>query len=393
MERKEINILDYFFLLYKSRMFIIANFIVVVVLAGAISFVLPIYYQSKATIFPPEESSEGFGFGDVLSRVSSVTKLELGTRGSPADLSIGIMKSDLIQRLVIDRFDLIDAYKSPNIDAAKMTLTGNTDITLNKEGMIEIVVVDREAERCAAIANTYIALLDSIRQEINQKKARDRADFLEKQLRENETALSLAENQLKDYQLQNKAISPYVQQRVALNVSAELELELMRKENQLELYRSKSLSDSHPLVKELLSSIRLDEEMLQKMRFGGEDDGRESLFVPLQEAPDRTMEYTKLESRVEFLGMLDQYLRQQYEESRISQMNTASTITVLDQARPPEQKDRPKRKMIVLVAGAASLFFSVVSVLIIEYLNRLTEIDEDNRRKIERLARFMRLNN
>jgi uncharacterized protein involved in exopolysaccharide biosynthesis len=115
------------------------------------------------------------------------------------------------------------------------------------------------------------------------------------------------------------------------------------------------------------------------------------MFVPLVEAPDLTLQYAKLERRVEILGMLEQLLRQHYEESRIEQVNTTSTVTVLDRARPPQQKFRPKRKLIVLVAGAGSLFFSIVSILIIEFFNRLTELNEDNRKKVEQLAHFLRI--
>ena len=89
--------------------------------------------------------------------------------------------------------------------------------------------------------------------------------------------------------------------------------------------------------------------------------------------------------------MLEQLLRQHYEESRIEQMNTTSTITVLDRARPAQQKYRPKRKLIVLVAGAGSLFFSIVTILIIEFVNSLAQMNVGNRRKIESLTRFLRI--
>ena len=128
------------------------------------------------------------------------------------------------------------------------------------------------------------------------------------------------------------------------------------------------------------------------MRFGSSIDDRESLFVPLQESPALMLHYARLARRVEILGMLEQLLRQHYEESRIQQVNTTSTISVLDRARPPQQKHRPKRKLIVLIAGAGSIFFSIVSILIIEFFNRLTEFSEENRWKMQQFARFLRIN-
>jgi capsule polysaccharide export protein KpsE/RkpR len=320
-----------------------------------------------------------------------ITRLQLGTRGSPVDLAIGILKSETVSISIIDQFNLVKAYGVQNRDQARSILKGLTDIKLSKEGLIEITVQDREPVRSAQLTNSYIAILDSIKQSMNQFKAKERADFIERQIHENEESIRQAENDLKAFQIKTKAISPYQQQRVAISVSAQLEMDLMKQENQLKEYRSKSFSDSHPVVRDLLNTIKFSEEMLHLMRFGSSDKVRESLFVPLQEAPDLTLQFAKLERRVEILGMLEQLLRQHYEESRIEQVNNTSTVTILDRARPPQQKFRPKRKLIVLVAAAGSLFFSIVTILLVEFFNRLLELSEDNRRKVGLMARYLRI--
>lgn len=390
MERRDINILDYFYLLFKARKFIVVNMIVVTVLAAVISFFLPKYYKSTALLLPPQEQKQAFGFSDMLSSIP-ITRLQLGTRGSPVDLAIGILKSETVSISIIDQFNLVKAYGVQNRDQARSILKGLTDIKLSKEGLIEITVQDREPVRSAQLTNSYIAILDSIKQSMNQFKAKERADFIERQIHENEESIRQAENDLKAFQIKTKAVSPYQQQRVAISVSAQLEMDLMKQENQLKEYRSKSFSDSHPVVRDLLNTIKFSEEMLHLMRFGSSDKVRESLFVPLQEAPDLTLQFAKLERRVEILGMLEQLLRQHYEESRIEQVNNTSTVTILDRARPPQQKFRPKRKLIVLVAAAGSLFFSIVTILLVEFFTRLLELSEDNRRKVGQMARYLRI--
>ncbi len=390
MERNEVNLIDYFAQLYRARKFIILNFVIFTVLAGAFSFILPIYYQSSTTIMPPTESNQAFGFGDVLSSLP-VTRLQLGGRGSPADLAIGILESETVAISIIDKLNLVDVYGVGNRDQASAILKGLTEVSLTKDGLVKVEVEDQDPVRCAEIANMYIVTLDSLKQDMGRRSAKERADFIEQQIHENTDALTRAEIELKEFQLQNKAISPIHQQRVALSVSAELELDLMKKENQLKEYRSKSFSDTHPLVRELLNQIKFSEELLHDMRFGSPGEHRETLFVPLQEAPELTLDYTRLARRVEVLGMLEQLLRQHYEESRIEQVNTTSTVTVLDRARPPQEKSRPKRKLIVMVAGAGSLFFSIVSILLIGFFTSLTEFTEDNRRKVDRLARYLRV--
>ncbi|MFC1692258.1 GumC family protein [Candidatus Latescibacterota bacterium] len=391
MERKDINILDYIYLLYKARKFIFWNFIIVIVLAAVTSLILPKYYKCSALLFPPQEESKAFGFSDVLASIP-ITRLQLGTRGSPVDLAMGILKSETVAINLINKFNLIDVYKVNNRYQAREVLKRYTNVSLSKEGLIEIEVQDSDPLRAAQLANTYWTVLDSLKQAISQRKAKERADFIEMQIHENEDALRQSEIELQEFQLKTKAISPYQQQRVGIAVSAEIELDLMKKENMLKEYRSKSFSDSHPFVRELLNTITFSEEMLHSMRFGSLKEGRESLFVPLQEVPKLTLQYTKLARRVEILGMLEQLLRQHYEESRIEQVNTTTTVNVLDRARPPQEKYRPKRKLIVLVAGAGSLFFSIITILVIEFFTRLSEVSEENRRKVEQLAQFLRIN-
>lgn len=392
MERKEVNVLDYFYLLFRAKKFILWNFIIVCVLAAAVSFILPKYYKSKTVLMPPRDAQKAFGFSDVLASIP-VTTLRLGSKGSPSELYMGILRCQTIGISIIDRFNLMEVYGAEDRDEALTALKGATDISLSREGLIDIEVEDRDPMLAALIANIYVALLDSMNQIINQRTARERADFIEEQIHENYVAINQAEMELREFQLRTNAISPIQQARIALSVSAELELDIMNKENTLKEYYSKSYSDSHPMVSEILNSIKFREEQLHNMRFGAPLDGRQSLFVPLQDAPDLNLQYAKLSRRVEILGTLEELLRQQLEESRIQQVNSTSTVTILDRARPAIRKSRPKRKLIVIIAGAASIFFSIVSIITIEYFNKLSEINPENQQKVERLTRFLRIDN
>ncbi|MFC1650034.1 GumC family protein [Candidatus Latescibacterota bacterium] len=390
MENKEINILDYFFILYNSRKYIFLNLVIVCFLAGAVSMFLPKYYKSSVLMLPPSETSEGFGFSQALSMLP--VNIRLGSQGSPSDLSMGIMKSTSVANSIIDRFNLIEEYGSIDREAARLTLKTLTTISLSKEGLIQVSVEDKDIYRSAAIANMYCSLLDSLNRIISQSTAKERADFLKQQIDENTEAVDEAEAELKEYQMKTNALSPFHQQRVAISVTAELEMEIMRKESLLKEYKAKSFSDTHPLVKDLISSMKIMEEQLHNMRFGAPEGERQSLFVPLVETPDLTLGYSKLINRVETLNQLGSILSQQYEEAQIQQVNPTSTVTILDAAKPPLRKSRPKRKLIVLVAGAASLFFSIISIVTIEFFNRLTEMNPGNREKVRRLARFLRIN-
>ncbi|MFC1489856.1 GumC family protein [Candidatus Latescibacterota bacterium] len=390
MENKEINVLDYFFILYNSWKFFLINLVVVCILAAGASMILPKYYKSVAVMLPPSESSEGFGFSQALSMMP--VNIRLGSQGSPSDISMGVMKSANVSDAIIDRFNLIEQYGAVDRDGARLSLKSLTSIALTKEGMIQIAVEDRDPEQAAAIANMYCSLLDSLNRVISQEAAAERGDFLKVQIDKNSEALDEAENDLTAYQMKTNALSPFQQQRIAISVSSELEMEIMRKESLLKEYKAKSFSDTHPLVKDLLSSINILEEQLDDMRYGVSEDERQSLFMPLEDTQVLTLEYSRLVSRVDTLNQLRLLLEQQYEESQIQKVNPTSTVNVLDAATPPLHKSRPKRKLIVIIAAAASLFFSIIAIVIIEFFNRVTEMNPENREKIRRIARFLRVN-
>jgi tyrosine-protein kinase Etk/Wzc len=389
MESKEINILEYVYIFYKARKFVILNFIIICLLTGIATIFMTRYYKTSTILMPPHETKKGFGFAEQLA--SQVTTLRLGTQGSPTDIFMGILKSQTVEIILVDKFNLVKFYGVSDRDAAVGRLKKLTNVSLSKEGLIKVEYEDKDPVRAADVCNAYIAMLDSVNQSINQRISRERADFIEQMLIENDQALKQAERDLKKFQTETKAISPFQQERVALTVTAELEMDIMRIENQLKELKSKSFTIDNPMVKDLQKKLQFREEQLHDMRFGGTKEGRETLFVPLQDSPTLVMDYQKLSRRITALGMLEQLLRNQYEESRIEQVNNTSTVSVLDRARPPINAARPKPFLMVLIAGAASIFFSLITIITIEYFNRLSGLSMENHQKIEQLSRFLRI--
>lgn len=389
MDRDKNSILTYLYLLYRGKKLILMNLIIVMGVAAGLSLLMPDYYKATVLLMPPREAKKGFGFAEQLA--SQVTTLRLGSQGSPSDLYIGIMKSQSMLNMLVDKFNLVNYYKVESRDIATARLKSMTKLTTTKEGLLRVDYEDTNPEIAASICNMYITLLDSLNQTINRRSSRERADFIDQMLGENGISMQQAEMELKKFQAETKAISPFQQQRVALSVSAELEMDIMSKENELNELTSRSFTSSNPLVQDLKNRIQIRKNQLHQMRFGDAKRDRESLFVPLEHAPALTLEYERLTRRVEALGMLEQILRQQYEEARIEQVNTTSTVSILDRAYPPMRHSRPKRSLIVLIAGAASLFFSVVTLTVVDFFQRLAENSSDDSRKVERLARFLRI--
>jgi uncharacterized protein involved in exopolysaccharide biosynthesis len=70
--------------------------------------------------------------------------------------------------------------------------------------------------------------------------------------------------------------------------------------------------------------------------------------------------------------MLFEMLTREYEIAKIEEAKSMPTIQVLDRAVAPEEKCKPKRMRMILLAGAASLFVSVLAAFIHEHFTRVS---------------------
>ena len=61
MENKEINLVDYWNIIWKKRKFIIISLIIVSIITAGISFLLPKWYRATSVIMPPTTEEGQFG--------------------------------------------------------------------------------------------------------------------------------------------------------------------------------------------------------------------------------------------------------------------------------------------------------------------------------------------
>jgi polysaccharide biosynthesis transport protein len=179
---EEINLLDYWNVLWRRKMMLIALFAVSVLATMVISLQLPKFYKSETVIM--SSTSESGGLGAALSSLPFAGALT-GAAGiqTPADKIMVILKSRTVAEAVIRKFDLLrifnetkwdpikgtwkDLKKPPLLVDAFDTLTKNvTKISKSKEGFITISVEWKDPQLAADMANYYVAALTTI---LNEK--------------------------------------------------------------------------------------------------------------------------------------------------------------------------------------------------------------------------------
>ena len=167
----EINLLDYWRVIWRGKWIIILLCLVSVSVTAWYSFNLPKIYQAKTTIIPTDSGGGGLAaampFAGVLGGVLPVTT---------SDKIIAILESQTITEKVIRRLDLIPVIFEEEWDPVNKAWKGNSgpptihqgiktmqsgivQVSTDKRGTVAVAVEFRDPKWAASIANTYVAVL------------------------------------------------------------------------------------------------------------------------------------------------------------------------------------------------------------------------------------------
>ncbi|HIE03716.1 MAG TPA: hypothetical protein EYP61_03035 [Candidatus Latescibacteria bacterium] len=397
----EISILDYLYLLLRRWKFITLNFVGVCIVAAVVSLLLPSWYTGRATILPPKER-EKYGLAGALAELP-IPRFKLGEKGTPADIYVGVLKSRRIAEALVDSFDLMRVYGVDSKDRAIRTLRTRTKVERTEDGLISVSVTDRSPERCAALANAYIELLDRINLDISRRWQEDRYEYLLAQRKEAQDSLRVAQMALRSFQERYGVVSLENQAQAVIKAAAELQMEIMGLELKLRVYMA-SMGPTHPEVELIKNRILIRREQLERLRRGElpryaqskgilEDPNGKNLFLPIESIPRLQMEYFRREMAVKIWGAMVQFLSQKLEETRLElekSFASVSTVSWVDRAEPPELRSKPKRKLIVMFAGMFGLIFSFFWILTVEYVNAIRREGGEKAEKLDRILEIFR---
>ncbi|HIM57051.1 MAG TPA: hypothetical protein EYM39_10140 [Candidatus Latescibacteria bacterium] len=385
MTDREIDILDLLAALNAGKKLIIWGTLSICILTGLVGQLIEDEYEATVQLLPPKEQKEGFGFADLLAEMP-IPSLRLGEKGTPADIFVAILKSPTMRRQLVEDFNLMDRYEAElTIDAIE-TLERKTEIGKSEEGTIMISVLDRDPVMAADIANRYVALLDSTNRYLSRDTALDRQEFIHLLEQRENVKLDSVMRFLQVFQEEHNAIAIEEQARAVIRASSDMQMAAMELAiEKLSLLRS-GFAPSHPEVVRLEQEILARQEALALLRDGVDEstaisDGtrslgaslKENLFLPLRKIPQVAQEYTNIAKDVIVQQALMKMLLEQKAEAFIEASNTTSTVQVLDAAVVPEVPARPRRLLMVFVAGVLSSFACIFYTLAAVYVRSLSQ--------------------
>lgn len=376
------GLLDFFSILTKYRKFISRFVLSVTFVVTVVSFILPKWYKSTASVFPAEKTELLSAFGGISSLAKSISPAKalsaLGSN-SESDRYMAILKSSTVLSAVIQRFKLDSVYDFTNYKVEKTTkaLLDNTEFVAEDEGNITISVYDKDPQRAADMANYFVEMLNKTNSELLVKNAKGNREFIEERDKKNLSDLAAAEDSLRVFQKRYGIIAMPEQTEASIKAAAEIAAQLALKEVQVGVL-SRTQSADNPAV--VAGQIEVDElrNKLGQMGSVGANAGKDTkLFVPFSKVPDLGMEYLRRYREVEIQYKILQIITPLYEQAKVEEQRQTPSVIVLDKAVPAERKSKPRVSLYGLMALVISSLFSLFVVFCIEGVARVRRINPE----------------
>lgn len=379
----EINLLDLLLVLAKRWRMIVGVTFVAGVIAVLVTLTKPNIYTATTMILPIQDD-KGIT-STMMAQLGGLSGLAGGLGGpTTSDLYVTMLKTETVKDPIIDHFSLMDVYKVEYRSDAYKTLDSTAVISLGKkDGVITIAVDDRDPKRAAAIANAYVDELGKVAARLSMGGAGENRVFYEERLATAKANLTKAEDTLKAFQSRNKAVSVTDQAKATLEGVAELRAQLIAKEVELAALRQYMTDESQEVknLKVFIGNLRGQIARLESGNGGGAIPG-------LGSVPQLGQEYVRLMREFKIQETLVELLTKQYEMTKLNEAKDISPFQVLQKAKVPERKNKPKRSLIVLLTMLATGFAMIILAFIREFSEHMSGED---RKRWEQILSFFKI--
>jgi uncharacterized protein involved in exopolysaccharide biosynthesis len=356
--------------------------------AMLIALLIPARYASTTRLMPPDPPA-GQGM-NVLASIAGKMGANLGALSSlggdllgmttSVDLFAGLLESRTVQNDLITKFDLRHVYGERHLVDARKELARRTDISIDrKSGILTIQVTDHDPKRATAIAQEYVAQLNSVVIQLNTSSAHRERVFLEARLEQVKTELESAETEFSKFASKNAAIDIKEQGKAMVEAAAILEGQLIAAQTELQGLRQ-IYADQN--IRVLSTQARVEELRRQILKMSGKPEtegtqpfSEDGLYPSIRKLPLLGVAYADLFRRMKVEETVFETLTQQYEIAKVQEAKEVPSVKMLDAAEIPEKKVFPPRTILFLLGEIIALALGAAWILGTDGWNRIDSQD------------------
>jgi tyrosine-protein kinase Etk/Wzc len=367
------TIIEFLSIVTKYRKFISRFVLGATIVTAVVTFFMPKWYNSTASVFPAEKA-DLFGLEGISSLAKNLSPAKALLGSNPeGDRYLAILKSGTVFGAVIREFRLDSVYDITSYKAEKTAkeLASNTEFKIESEGNITISVYDKDPQRAADMANFFVEMLNRTNSELQVQNARGNRKFIEERYNKNLSDLARAEDSLRAFQKKYGIIAMPEQTTASIKAAAEISAQLALKEVEIGVLRRTQAKDNPSVVAAQFEVDELRNKLNQMGSTGASVGNSMRIFVPFSRVPDLGMEYLRRFRDVEIQYKILQFITPLYEQAKVEERRQTPSVIVLDKASVAERKAKPKVTLWTLIAFVGSLLISILVVFLMELNSRL----------------------
>lgn len=344
----QVSLLDLLLPWVEHWKLIVFGALAIGLLTLGITFIIKPTFTARTIFLPPQQQQSGVaGALASLGGLASLAGSAAGLR-TPADQYAALMQSVTIADRLIDRYQLIRVYKTEFKTDARMELEKATRISVGKkDGLIAVEVDDKDPQRAADLANSYVEELRRMVSTLAVTEAQQRRAFFDAELQKSRDRLAEAQSVLQASGFSASILR--AEPKAAAEGYAKLKAEVTTAEVRLQTLRS-TLSDTTPEVQRQAAALSALRGQLNKLE-STMDSGDGSDYL------GKYREFKYQEALFELFA-------RQYELARLDESREGPLLQVVDTASVPEIKSKPRRGrtavVLTLVAGVLLMVFTTL---------------------------------
>jgi uncharacterized protein involved in exopolysaccharide biosynthesis len=273
----------------------------------------------------------------------------------PNDVFVSILESRSIADSLISQYDLKAVYHKVRIEDLRESLSRATNVRSDRGGTIVVSVEDKDANRAAALANSYVSEMYKLNSHMAMTEGAQRRVFFEQQRNAAREELEKAEAEFKKTQVSSGIVQFDAQAKGLVEQTFAIETRIAAQEVQVRSLQP-YLTTQNEELKRAQSELAALREQLTKL----ENHPRVSTMdVPVSELPSAAMEYANRLRDVKSSEEMYETIGKQYEIARLDEAKDAPLLQIIDSAVPPTKPFGPHRIAIVLVSMMSAFVIGV----------------------------------
>ncbi len=310
----------------------------IIVLASAVTVLLPDRYTAMTVILPPQQgSAPGAAVMAQLSNLGAMASAAggLGIK-NPNDQQVALLKSRTVEDAMVARFHLQAAYHRKYLSTTRKRWERATKIDNGlKDGLIRLSVTDRDPGRAADLANGWVEEYRRLTATLAITEASQRRLFFERQLSSAREDLARAEEEMKQTEQRTGVIEIQSQARAMIASAAVLRGQLAAKQVEIRAMREFAAAQNPDLVR---AQQELEGMEGQLAAMDAASDRRTGdLIAPKGTVTQAGLDYTRALREVKYRETIQDLLTRQYEGACVDEARQGALIQVVDPAVVPDR--------------------------------------------------------